>query len=1157
MKKNSLKNLVRNPIFWVVTAAFVLALLIIFAGGYLFESFEQLTLRLLVGFSIFFGTLLIILVYMLYFKEETQKRLQERKALKAKNREVTDVVDGKIKDLKARFVEATKIIKNSSIYRDKHNADYELPWYLMVGSEGAGKTALLESSGLEFPLNINYANRTAKEEGTTQSFQWYFAEHAIFVDMPGRYIEQREDSVDADLWQAFLRLFRKQRWKRPINGVVLTVSVDTLFEKSEQELEHFAKQLRIRFDELSETFMSTIPIYLFVTKSDRVPGFDEYFASISDEEKNEVLGMTFDDADNVDSAKVQPELDALIERLNASVLDRMHKEWDNDARSKILLFCDEFAALFEKLKLFIDIGFAQTRYRAPLLLRGIYFTSVPRQSLPDFSAENGTLPASAEAKGLFIRKVLRDVMFPEADIVKMDTTYRQKQKNRQIGIFVAAAVLVAFVTLLWIRDFSLHADRVERLDDMLKEYSRDLTQIKSGEDFEKSLYVLNEIRDTLNYDDVNSSTRFWKLAFFKTEERQEKLQELYHASLEKMLLPYVGSLLQAQVKANIEDYDLTWESTKAYLMLKDEAHRDPQFLERWLATAWSHLYPNKLPIQDDLNAHWGTLLAKGFQPLELDGITVDTARQKLLGLGQEALVYKQLREQPQVMGLKGFQFAGVMGSNAAAFHGNDYMVPGFFTKTGYEAVMVARGKDMIRDIIRTNWIVGYDTNLTEAELNSMYAKVQSFYFNDYKKEWMNALNTLQIPRETSISQISNQLTVLTAADSPIVAILKALRDHTQLYTPSEKLQMAATEEGSRLATMGQSATGKVAENASRMLEDTSVKNIREFFKEYHQLLSREGGSSAVLQASMEQMERAYLETTAMNGSVSPRKDAFHIVMDRINGKHLPIATRATSLPIPVNKWFEKALQNDWEYIIAQSKNYISDQYRSQVYAYYKEKFEGKYPFNPTSTRDVSLLDFEEFFKKGGVLDQFYSQYVAPFVNLNQSRRVYEYRNIDGSSMYFDRGFVRSMFIANDIRKRFLMNRGETPSTTFYLKPSDLGRNLAGMALHYDNNYFGYEHGPIKTRKISWPAETDNPAARFQLFDLNNERVVSFADDGEWALFRLLGRLKPKQYRESNMETVTLEYRKDDFRAAFTVSGPPAKIFSKTDPFKAYRLDGGI
>ncbi len=286
MSKLKDTSLFKNPFFWIIIIALVLALLIIFVSPYLFESFKGLTLRLLVGLSIFFGTVLMVLVYTLFVKDEIKQKIRDKKEQFKKRKEYSGVIGEKIQDLKTRFNEAMRIVKNSSIYKNKQIAGYELPWYLMVGGEKEGKTSMLENSGLDFPLNINYDNRSVTEAGSTKSFQWYFAEHAIFIDMPGNYISNQRSDEDLALWESFLRLFGRKRWKRPINGIVLTISVDTLMEKNEKELEQYAKDLRDRFDEISHAFMSNIPIYLLVSKTDKITGFKEYFTGISEEEKD-------------------------------------------------------------------------------------------------------------------------------------------------------------------------------------------------------------------------------------------------------------------------------------------------------------------------------------------------------------------------------------------------------------------------------------------------------------------------------------------------------------------------------------------------------------------------------------------------------------------------------------------------------------------------------------------------------------------------------------------------------------------------------------------------------------------------------------------------------------------------------------------------------
>ncbi len=1111
-------KLLRNTRFWVLVGTFCIAMITIFLGDDMFDSLSSLSLRLLIGSSIFFGTVMVILLLKLYGRQETPEEREAQKLFREHEKTNADIVNSKISDLKIRFTEATKIIKNSSIYSNR-DASYELPWYLVVGREKEGKTALIESSGLDFPLNVDYEQRSVIETGPTQSFQWYFAENAIFVDMPGKFIAQEAGSVDQGVWKAFLQLFKKKRWKRPINGVILTLSVETLMDKNSAELEHYAKGLRDRFDELSGAFTSSIPIYLFVTKTDKIPGFNEYFSTLNDTEKNEILGITFDEKQNIDSSIVQPEFDALIKRLDDSILDRMHQEWDSASRSKILFFCDEFSHVFEKLKIFIDIGFAQTRYRAPLMIRGIYFTG----------------------KGLFINKVLNDVVFRESNIIKMDSTTLTKQKIRQYVGVIVAVVLVALISVVWVIDYNRHSQTIETLNLELKHYHEDRVAVDGNDNFEHRLKLLNTLYAIKTNDENEGSNRFWKLSFFKVDERQEQIDVLYYLYLERILLPQTGTVLKSHMLNQLDNYDLTWENTKAYLMLNKEDKRNNRFLEKWMERVWALEYPNDLERQKSLNTHWKRLLTHGFKPYDLDQNSVQIARNKLAGFGQEALLYKQIKDKAQEMNLKDFQFSKEMGANAPLFIGNNFIIPGFYTKEGYEKIFTLDSKTLLKEIIRLNWVLGYSTELKDSELDVVYAKIQNYYFADYKRIWMEALNNLYLRSDMS----PDEMKILTSQDSPIISVLKGLKHHTDIYSISEILEKKAME---KYATKsGNTATVVASDQAKNIVPDATVKTIRDFFKPFHQLISEEGVVGATLQAEMTRFENASAQSGNSIGSGSPA-DAFNALISRASGQGMGISSEISPLPSPVSRWLPRSM-NGVGKLMSQGKQYINQQFMAEVYPFYKNKLANKYPFNPRGSSDVALSDFEEFFRTGGVLDRFQSEYVNPFVNLNPVGRGYQMKRIDGTAMAIDPKLIESLFVARDIRRMFFA-RGDMLGTSLYIKPNLLGKNLGSMSLRYDDSYIVYEHGPIKARKALWPAQSGNADAKFQLLDLDNNPVASFNHEGEWALFKLLGRMR---IIPTGADTVTVEYTNNENKGSFSINGTAVKALTPDSPIHKFIL----
>ena len=115
-----------------------------------------------------------------------------------------------IATLQARFKEAITVLRKA---RFKGRAGerqylYQLPWYVIVGAPGSGKTTALINSGLKFPLE----EQSVKGVGGTRNCDWWFTDEAVLLDTAGRYVTQdSEQKVDASAWLGFLDLLKRFR----------------------------------------------------------------------------------------------------------------------------------------------------------------------------------------------------------------------------------------------------------------------------------------------------------------------------------------------------------------------------------------------------------------------------------------------------------------------------------------------------------------------------------------------------------------------------------------------------------------------------------------------------------------------------------------------------------------------------------------------------------------------------------------------------------------------------------------------------------------------------------------------------------------------------------------------------------------------------------
>ena len=118
--------------------------------------------------------------------------------------------------------------------------------------------------------------------GGTRNCDWWFTDEAVFLDTAGRYTTQDSDAEsDSVGWREFLALLKKYRARRPLNGVMVTVSAQDLLTLDPAGREAHVEAARNRLAELHHELQIQLPVYVLVTKCDLVDGFAEYFEDMN------------------------------------------------------------------------------------------------------------------------------------------------------------------------------------------------------------------------------------------------------------------------------------------------------------------------------------------------------------------------------------------------------------------------------------------------------------------------------------------------------------------------------------------------------------------------------------------------------------------------------------------------------------------------------------------------------------------------------------------------------------------------------------------------------------------------------------------------------------------------------------------------------------
>ena len=349
---------------------------------------------------------------------------------------------------------------------------YELPWYVMVGESGGGKTEAIRHSNIGFPPGLQ---DRLQGVGGTISMNWWFTDNAVLLDTAGRLMF--EDTAGGE-WKEFLKLLKANRPSCPINGMLLIIPADSLIKDTAEDIEKKGSRIAQQLDNIQRELGVRFPVFVAITKCDLISGFREFFEGVRDPElQHQILGWSnpapLDQPFNPEL--IDQHMVTVMERLHRRrlrlLMDPVHTEDSNARRADqvdaLYAFPNGLSRIMSRLKRYLEMVFVAGAWSArPLFLRGIYFTSSMREgsALDEELSEMlgvsvDTLPDGhvwAEDRAYFLRDLFVSKIFNERGLVTRATNARKNQRMRRAAVLIAAlaSVLILFL-FTWLGGRSL------------------------------------------------------------------------------------------------------------------------------------------------------------------------------------------------------------------------------------------------------------------------------------------------------------------------------------------------------------------------------------------------------------------------------------------------------------------------------------------------------------------------------------------------------------------------------------------------------------------------------------------------------------------------------------------------------------------------------
>jgi hypothetical protein len=361
-------------------------------------------------------------------------------------------------------------------YKSRGKDLYKLPWYVIVGEPGSGKTEAVRHSNVGFPPGMQDEFQGV---GGTINMNWWFTNQAVLLDTAGRLMFEEVKPGETSEWKEFLGLLKKNRPNCPINGLFLVIPADSLIKDSADAIQKKAGKIAQQLDVIQRVLDVRFPVFVAVTKCDKINGFREFFDGLTDPQlQHQMTGWSNPDPldEPFKPELVDKHLEQVAARLRRRRLGLLRDPVPENPEARRTDEVDSLYALPHSLELlasrlrrYLETIFVAGEWSAkPLFLRGIYFSSSMREG----SALDAEL---AEAIGVaveelpegkvwererayFLRDLFIEKAFREKGLVTRASNTKHMLRNQQVALYGAGfAALVIFSLFAWFAMRNLHS----------------------------------------------------------------------------------------------------------------------------------------------------------------------------------------------------------------------------------------------------------------------------------------------------------------------------------------------------------------------------------------------------------------------------------------------------------------------------------------------------------------------------------------------------------------------------------------------------------------------------------------------------------------------------------------------------------------------------
>jgi type VI secretion system protein ImpL len=1072
------------------------------------------------------------------------------------------------------IAEANAALTKAPEYASQRNPIYRLPWRLLIGPEGSGKTSLFVNSGMEAQLLSGLDGRTATQ-GATQLCNLWLANNTIFAEIGGR-------AFDGDLgrWTQLLRVIRGTKpiplWRRLLGQREDTVALRGVvgvcdlreFSAASGDPQRFERSCRHWHDRLmaiGEVFGIRFPVYQVITKCDGIPFFKEFFHQLPESDTQQVLGCTlpFSLASPAEPGQIFAEVESkrltrafrgLHQSLGERRLTQLAYEANRALRPAIYEFPREIKRIRASVVQFLVDIFRPDPLRPNPLLRGYYFTAVRDTEVagsgpmlnpdehtiasgPSYAADatqmlrlDASIPGirhgrstQTQRRWTFVSDIFRRVVLvdrPLQTAPPVDARFELFRRRAFAGVLICCALLTLGFFVSWIGNRSLLKD-VERAA-VLTPAAKPVTLAQLGE--------LDALRTQVER--LRNGAGWWMhLGLYSGKGVFEAARTAYFRRFQHLVLDDLSRVLADQLKALPDAGELNAPYEPAYRILKTRllvssgaCPAEPPLVAQVLKTTRDKTESNNGPDWQKLSDHQIDFYAKELvygnpSPVFEDVVALRHGRQYLMSIAGVDRHYNAIltsaRQLPKSKGL------GELAPNYnQVLKGGD--VPAGFSIESFAFVMKeSKGKKsgLVGDCVFED-----SKQVTQAETDPKNAgdlapEIQRLYVRDYIAAWREFLNGYSIVPYAGPADAAKKLDILSSNRSPLLALFALTANETNI--PHEGLSKKVEDFKEKVGA----AVSIGAQTKAPPKPPSSAEEITQFFQPVHevvppksQLLVTEKSSAymdalARLRSAMQAIANSTDGPTrlAANQAANPIKES---ALDTV--RQLAMRFKLNGLDQEVQRLLREPIEQSAKFIqidpVPITTNEINDKLRLLCKAS-ASVFE-KFPFRRSSPQDATLDELSTLFApEAGQIWKFQMGSLAALTQLENS----QWKLKDPSAKpQITADMLAFLNRAQLVKDGFYPKGATRPQLTYSLRP-ELDSSFKGSTVEVEVDGQLHEWNTVFQKSFTWPAAPEKKPGAIARVRTGPVAYGFTSHGGVWGIFRMMDDAEPRAPKSPNIE----------------------------------------